>query len=133
MPRVCSICSHPERKRIDALLVEAVSNRRIADDFGLSESAVRRHAANHLPKREVEARTEMREDDHFQKLRLLEKTLFTVLTRRLREEDDSLVLRVHGQLLRHYDFELRLGELAEIKAEIEELREQIQEREDTTR
>lgn len=96
MPRVCSICSHPERKRIDALLVEAVSNRRIADDFGLSESAVRRHAANHLPKREVEARTEMREDDHFQKLRLLEKTLFTVLTRRLREEDDSLVLRVHG-------------------------------------
>ncbi len=61
----------------------------------------------------------------------MEQTLFLVLKRRLRDEDDSLVLRVHGQLLRHYEFELRLGELEEIKAQIEELRETIREREET--
>ena len=50
MPRVCSVCVHPDREAIDRALVDgADSYRRIATRFGLSESAVRRHKANHLP------------------------------------------------------------------------------------
>ncbi len=49
MPRACTICIHPDRKRIDAALIEGVPNRRIAAQWGLSETSVRRHADSHLP------------------------------------------------------------------------------------
>lgn len=47
--RVCSSCTHPEREAVDAALVAGTPNRRIAAQFGLSEAAVRRHGAEHLP------------------------------------------------------------------------------------
>lgn len=131
LSRRCSVCQHPDRRDIDALLVEGgASIRGISRKFVLSEDSLSRHRKNHLPKFEVQRRAESHQYDHFRKLKLLEQTLFSVLKRRFKDEDDGMVLRAHGQLLRHYDFELRLGELAEIKAEIEELREQIHETEE---
>jgi hypothetical protein len=50
MPRRCSICDHPQRKRIDVSLLRA-SYRSVAQQFGLSESAVFRHRQDHLTKR----------------------------------------------------------------------------------
>lgn len=130
MPRTCTICSHPDRRRIDALLVEQVPNRRISTQFDVSESAVRRHAASHLPKIAVEAATDERQYDHHRKLKILEKTLYSVLTRALKAEDDAMALRTHGSLLKHYGFVLQLGEIEDVKREIEELKEEIRERED---
>lgn len=49
MSRVCTVCHAPERHAIDAALVRGDPNRRIAARFGLTEQAVRRHAAAHLP------------------------------------------------------------------------------------
>jgi hypothetical protein len=49
MPRVCTICIHPELAAIDRALIESTPNRRIATRYGLTEAAVRRHAAAHLP------------------------------------------------------------------------------------
>lgn len=43
MPRVCTVCSHPKREEIDAEIVCGEPNRRISSNFGLSESAIRRH------------------------------------------------------------------------------------------
>jgi hypothetical protein len=50
MPRVCSVCTHPERDQIDKAIVSgsgvstaAPSLRRIAQRFGLVETSVRRH------------------------------------------------------------------------------------------
>ncbi len=42
-----------------------------------------------------------------------------------------MALRTHGQLLRHYEFELKLGEIEEIRRELAELTEMIREREDS--
>ena len=49
MPRSCSICEHPERGAIDEALVGGASNRSAASLYDVSEAAVRRHKANHLP------------------------------------------------------------------------------------
>ena len=49
MARTCTVCSHPERARIDKALV-AVQNpyRDIARQYGLSKDALLRHKADHL-------------------------------------------------------------------------------------
>lgn len=49
MPRACTVCQHPERDAINHALVSDTSNRRIAAQYSLSEQAVRRHKAEHLP------------------------------------------------------------------------------------
>lgn len=49
MTAVCTVCSHARRVEIDAEIVAGVANRRIASRFGLSEIAIRRHKAKHLP------------------------------------------------------------------------------------
>jgi len=43
MPRVCTICSHPERAAIDAALVSGEPMRGIARMFAVSEDALNRH------------------------------------------------------------------------------------------
>jgi hypothetical protein len=55
MPRACSICEHPQRGAIDRALVGETSNLSVSSLFGVSESAVRRHKANHLPAKLVMA------------------------------------------------------------------------------
>ncbi len=46
--KTCAVCSHPSRAEIDRLLVEKVSLRDIAGRFGVSRSALSRHAG-HIP------------------------------------------------------------------------------------
>ncbi len=55
MPRSCTVCEHPKREEIDRALVGETSNLSVSSLFGVSESAVRRHKANHLPARLVMA------------------------------------------------------------------------------
>jgi hypothetical protein len=55
VPRTCTICEHPEREAIDRALVGETSNLSVSSLFGVSESAVRRHKANHLPAKLVMA------------------------------------------------------------------------------
>ena|SRR5579875_1105477 len=43
MPRRCSICSHRDRKKIDAALANGESNRTISNQFRLTASSVQRH------------------------------------------------------------------------------------------
>jgi hypothetical protein len=53
--RVCTVCVHPERLAIDQALVAGEPNRRIASQRDVSEIAVRRHKAEHLPAEMVKA------------------------------------------------------------------------------
>ena len=55
MPRSCTVCAHPERGAIDRELVGGASNRSVASLYDVSEAAVRRHKANHLPAKLVMA------------------------------------------------------------------------------
>ena len=49
MPRVCTICTHPEREAINQALVAAEPYRHIAARFGTSTGALQRHKADDLP------------------------------------------------------------------------------------
>lgn len=45
----CTVCTHPEARAIDAAVIDgARSLRRIAADFGLAESSLRRHRSSHM-------------------------------------------------------------------------------------
>ena len=55
MPRSCTVCEHPKRETIDRELVGGASNRSVASLNDVSEAAVRRHKANHLPAKLVMA------------------------------------------------------------------------------
>lgn len=55
MPRSCTVCDHPEKDAIDQALVGSASNRSVASLYDVSEAAVRRHKANHLPAKLVMA------------------------------------------------------------------------------
>lgn len=52
MPRLCGPCSDPGRNEIDRRLLNMVvsneSYRTISNDFGYTESALKRHKSNHL-------------------------------------------------------------------------------------
>ena len=56
MPGNSTVASHPQIGEINALLVSGAPHRDVADRFGLSKSAVTRHARNGLPKVMVRAR-----------------------------------------------------------------------------
>jgi hypothetical protein len=49
MPRVCTICQHPERNAMDKALVAGGNVRAMSALFRVSEDALTRHKAAHLP------------------------------------------------------------------------------------
>jgi hypothetical protein len=49
MPRICSVCIHPDRPSIDDGLVTGQSLRAISAEYGVSKSAVDRHKGSHVP------------------------------------------------------------------------------------
>jgi hypothetical protein len=46
--RICTVCAHTARQEIDKAIVAQQGYRRIASQYGLVETSVRRHAADHL-------------------------------------------------------------------------------------
>lgn len=57
MPRICTICTNPDRQEIDRQLVEGTAFPAIAALFRVSADALGRHKANHIPAQLVEAQT----------------------------------------------------------------------------
>ncbi len=55
MPRICTVCTHPQKEDINKLLVAGTPSRNIAARFGASASAVFRHKQDHLPRALVAA------------------------------------------------------------------------------
>ena len=49
MPRSCTICQHPQREALDLALVGGAALSETAAKYRVSNDAVSRHKANHLP------------------------------------------------------------------------------------
>ncbi len=84
MPRSCTLCEHPKREEIDRAVVGKTSNLSVSSVFGVSESAVRRHKANHLPARLAkahEAEEVSRADDLLRQVRILQSKTLSILLR----------------------------------------------------
>jgi hypothetical protein len=84
VPRSCTICEHPDRETIDRSLVGDSSNLSVSSLFGVSESAVRRHKANHLPAKLVMAQAAeevAQADDLLQQVRDLQGRALAILSK----------------------------------------------------
>ena len=82
IPRSCTVCEHAEREAIDRALVGDASNRSVASPYDVSEAAVRRHKANHLPAKLVmaQAAEELAQaDDLLEQMRDLQRRTLAVL------------------------------------------------------
>ncbi len=116
MPRVCTVCSHPERAQIDKALVGNDSNRRIATQYSLTEAAVRRHKGEHLPKSLIKsqaAQDEASAIDLLSELKIIAQRvtlLFDACDRWLRDPDDE----------KRYTLDARASEISVIYDEPEE-------------
>ena len=56
MPRVCHVCSHPDKDAIDRAIVRGEAQRRVAALYRLSPDSVLKHKARHLPEGLTKAR-----------------------------------------------------------------------------
>ena len=56
MPRLCLVCSHPERAEIDRCLIEGVSFRIVSKRFTVSVASIQRHNKDHIPARIAQAK-----------------------------------------------------------------------------
>lgn len=75
MAKPCSICTHPQRSEIEALLIEGVSIRDIAGRFGTSKTAVHRHLREHM-KAEIQQAVQARQEaSHLRLEALLDRLL----------------------------------------------------------
>jgi translation initiation factor IF-2 len=82
VPRSCTVCSHPEREAIDRALVGDASNRSVASLYDVSEAAVRRHKAKHLPTKLAkahEAEEVARADELLRQVRSLQSKTLNIL------------------------------------------------------
>jgi transposase-like protein len=88
MPRTCTICSHPDRDAVEHAIVSGGSIRRIAAQYGLTPTSVRRHMANHLPAAAVAEAQEV-DRDRAEGLRDRLEDLYTRAERILAEAEGA--------------------------------------------
>jgi len=113
--RVCTICSHAERHAIEKLIVGGTPNRRIAAQFNVAETSLRRHAAEHLPVSLAKAQEadEVRQAlDVLQQLRFINGAALTVLRDARASGEGELVLKAIDRVMKQIELQAKLlGEL----------------------
>ena len=117
MPRVCTICSHPERAKIEASLVQAEPNLRIAARFRVPESVIRRHVKEHFHATLARARDALeitRGDELLAQVRGVLAKTWVVLARAESNQDDDRTLKALAGL------DARLTLLAKLMGELRE-------------
>ncbi len=82
MPRSCTICSNESKEAIDRALVEGTALSEVAALFRVSDDALSRHKANHLPvalAKSQEAREVAEGDDLLSQVRNLQARTLVIL------------------------------------------------------
>lgn len=116
MPRPCTICSHARRAEIDAALVAGQTpNTALSALFGVTESAIRRHAREHLPAaltKAQEAQEVAQADDLLAQVRRLQTVTMNILAHAYQAQDLRTALQAIAQARQNLELLARLlGEL----------------------
>jgi hypothetical protein len=109
--RVCTVCAHASLHAINKGLVGGTPNRRIATQYGLSEAAVRRHAAEHLPVALVAAAgaEETRQAlDVLHQLKTINGAALTVLRDARTAGDGDLALKAIDRIQKQIELQAKL-------------------------
>jgi len=117
MARTCSICAHPRREEIDKALVAGTPKRDVSALFRVSEDAITRHAAAHLPQalsKAQDARETARADDLLGQLKDLQGRTLSILTQAEEAKDLRTALQAVGQARGNLELLAKVtGELAQ--------------------
>lgn len=117
MARSCVTCAHPSLTEIDRAIVAGEPLTRVAVRFGLTESTIRRHSAEHIPDalaKSQQAADVARADSLIDRLRGLGKTTMEVLKEARDEKDGEIALKAIARCEKQIELMARLlGELNE--------------------
>ena len=117
MPRTCTICTCPDRDDIDRALVAGTALSEVAALFRVSDDALSRHKANHLPATLAKARgaeEAATADGLLSRLRKLNRETAAILKEARKEgsKDNELALKAIARVEKQIELEGRLlGEL----------------------
>lgn len=117
MPRICTVCSHPDRNEIDTALVAGDPLRNVARRRSVTVSALFRHKRDHLPGHLVKAAEE--EDlaqaiDVVRQLKAINAACLEILQKSRADGKHSISLRAVDRIHRQIELQARLlGELRE--------------------
>lgn len=117
MARKCTVCEHPERDAIDRALVAGRRLRGIARTSALSEDALFRHKADHLPShlaKAEDAREVTQAGSLLDHLLSLNRETRMILKEARTEHDNELALKAIARVEKQIELQARLlGELQE--------------------
>lgn len=117
MPRVFTVCRHPDRAAIGAALVAGTAFRNIAERTGTSTTALFRHRSDHIPASLAKAKdeTDVRHAiDVVTQLKAINAAAMTVLRDARNVHDGDLALKAIDRIYRQIELQAKLlGELDE--------------------
>ena len=117
MARTCTLCTHADRLEMERDIIHGKPYRDIAGRFGVSKSAVERHAGDHLTDQLVkaaEADGKITAGRLIAELRALRETTLGVLEEARQQENHGIALQAIARLERQAELVGRLaGELVE--------------------
>ncbi len=115
MPRVCTICTHPDRAAINAALLAGTPLRSIAEHNGVSATALHRHKEEHVPATLAKAHEveDVRQAlDIVAQLKAINGAALTVLGEARRSGNGELALKAIDRIQRQIELQAKLlGEL----------------------
>ncbi len=106
MPRVCTICVHPERQAIDQALVNGQIFRTIAHQWSVSLDALKRHKRDHLPQALAQAHQAAQAahgDDLLSRIEVLQQKTLAILSKAEDRGDHATALRAIGEARRNLE------------------------------
>ena len=121
MPQTCTICRHKDREAIDQEILAGDPLRNIAEQFGISLTALHRHKQSDIPAALTQAKQaaeETQAETLFDRLRELNRETAAILreARALATRDNDLALKAIARAEKQLELEARLlGELNEEK------------------
>jgi hypothetical protein len=114
MPRRCSICSHEHLEEIDQALVEGAALSETAAKYRVSDDALSRHRANHLPDALLKAqgaKEAVRADDLLSQVRDLQARTLAILEEAHDSGEHRTALSAIGQARANLELQARLLQL----------------------
>jgi hypothetical protein len=114
MPRRCSICDNERLEEIDRALVDGAAFSEIAAKYRVSDDALSRHRANHLPEaliRAKEAKEAVRADDLLSQVRDLQSRTLAILEEAHDSGAHRTALAAIGQARANLELQARLLQL----------------------
>lgn len=118
LPRACTVCSHPMREHIEEDLIRGAPLRNIAEQYGLSVTALHRHKGSHLPELLLKAREEEEAElaeSIYEQVEALRRRTLAILERAEREGDLKTALQAVRELRGILALAYRIGSFEEVE------------------